>query len=326
MRWFRVILLAALLLSGCPSPGPTAVGPGRPERLYDTPAGVVLSVPEFARRLDLTVLRSTPYLARMERDDRKVTILASPDGQVLVEGKVVIRSADIRPTGQTLYVSEDFVDMVRQALDAAEFHAAPPAPAEPQPDPAEHSSAARRVDVVLDAGHGGTDPGAIGYRRLLEKELNLEVVLLIADRLEREGVEVLLTRDRDVFVDLDRRVALTNKSQARLFVSVHGDASRNRKARGATVFVPRREDGRSPSHRAGRSLEAALRNVVLQSRGVRQHEINLRVLEKTRVPAVLVELGFLTTPSEAAFLARADYRQRLADALARGILEYLRGE
>lgn len=323
MKHLLFILLACLVLGGCVPPENTPAKPHSAEPAYDTPEGRVISLSELADRLGLTILRQSEHLARLQRGDRQITVLASPEGQILIDGRVILRSGHILPTDRMLYVPEACAPMLREALDDADYQAAPRV-AERADNEVPPQAEPRRVDVVIDAGHGGQDPGAIGYRRLLEKELNLEVALLLAGRLRRAGLGVELTRQEDVFVDLDRRVEQANRSRARLFVSLHGDASRNRSARGATVFVPRRNGPGSASHRAGAAIDRALREVVLHTRGVRQHEVNLRVLEKTTVPAVLVELGFLTTPSEAAYLARADYRRRLAEALAEGVLRYIK--
>ncbi|MCL4456272.1 MAG: N-acetylmuramoyl-L-alanine amidase [Nitrospirae bacterium] len=103
--------------------------------------------------------------------------------------------------------------------------------------PKENFFAQRRI--VVDAGHGGHDPGAVGPRGLYEKDVVLDIALKVRDIMKREypSYEVILTRDKDVFIPLDERAAIANKGNADLFVSIHANASTNRNARGMETYL-----------------------------------------------------------------------------------------
>ncbi|MBS3820800.1 MAG: N-acetylmuramoyl-L-alanine amidase, partial [Phycisphaerae bacterium] len=205
--------------------------------------------------------------------------------------------------------------------NAMHTEAPPPRPT-PKPDPL--SGRRWLGTVVLDAGHGGKDPGAMGAGGDREADIVLGVTREAATMLQHRGIKVLLTRDDDTFVELDDRVSFAGRHRPDLFVSIHVDAAGNTQARGYTVYVPRRAAEDSPSEQAGERIARGLERVVAVSRGVRRHAKNLRVLEKTSVPAVLVELGFITNAGECRLLLRREYQARLAGALVGGIEAWLK--
>ncbi len=169
--------------------------------------------------------------------------------------------------------------------------------------------------VVLDPGHGGRDPGATSPYAPHEKTINLAVARKVARRLRRQGCRVTMTREGDAFVSLDQRASIANRLNADLFVSIHSNASRDRGARGYEVYIC---DGASPSSRsAARSVRRAMSGVGIRSRGVRR--ANYDVLVNTEVPAILIELGFLSNRAEADKLTDPGMQSRLADRIARGI-------
>lgn len=184
-----------------------------------------------------------------------------------------------------------------------------------------------RYKVVLDPGHGGPDPGAIGIGGLRETDVVLDVALQVARLLQARGVEVLLTRTTEVDVDLPPRVALANSSAADAFVSIHANAlSMDRPdVNGIESFYF------SGGTNAGRSLELAqsLQRQMLAiasgspDRGVRAGRFF--VIRRTTMPSSLVEMGFVTGRLDASRLEQPDFRRRMALALAAGILDYLRG-
>jgi len=112
--------------------------------------------------------------------------------------------------------------------------------------------------VVVDPGHGGTDPGAVGPNGLTEKEVNLGIALALAKRLRDEDVRVILTRAKDVAVDLDRRAEIANRVGCDLFISIHANAVRNRRVEGHMVLIPADEwNERDRGNVADRAMEAA---------------------------------------------------------------------
>ena len=141
----------------------------------------------------------------------------------------------------------------------------------------------------------------------------------IESRLKRAGVAVVCTRRTDVFIDLEARPAAGNRAHARLFVSIHADAAENRSAQGFTIYVARQAS--AASLRAAHLIRKEMAKTGVRDRGIRRADY--RVLKKSRGPAVLVELGFLSNGREAARLSTRSHRDRLADAIARGILAYL---
>lgn len=209
--------------------------------------------------------------------------------------------------------------------------------------------------VVLDAGHGGSNSGAVGAAPgLLEKHLTLRLARAVRDRLTAAGVDVRLTRDRDVTLTLRQRVVQANQAAADLFVSIHANASPERVQRGFETYVltasgvdrdaralrgdtgtPRRGVDAATAlvlddlERGAAQWEAAELAAAMQSelaavrgaagdRGVRQDAHH--VLLGATMPAVLVEVGFIDHPVEGRELAEPATQAALADALTRAIL------
>ncbi len=285
-----------------------------------------ISVHELAKRLSLSVVECNQSLARLGSNGSTVTIFPKPSGSVYVNGKEIATKADITSARETIMLPAELEGEIRHALywkpvvDSPKI-ARPKIDVPPMPSP----QPVRSIGVVIvDPGHGGKDPGAMNNSGDQEKQVNLAVSLMVAKQLRDNNVIVKMTRDNDVFIDLDERVRICNQTRPDLFVSIHADASRNRQATGFTVYVPKRETNGSRSHRAGQNVAKHMKNTAT-SRGVQQHNSRLRVLENTNYPAMLIELGFMSNPNEAAQLRRENYRQQLARAIASGILEYLKG-
>lgn len=183
-----------------------------------------------------------------------------------------------------------------------------------------------RYKVVIDPGHGGPDPGAVGIGGLRETDVVLDVCLQVARLLQARGVQVLMTRTTEVDVDLPPRVALANSSRADAFVSVHANAlSLYRPDVNGIESFYFQEAGR-PS----RNLAAALQQQMLSispgspDRGVKP--ARFFVIRRTVMPSTLVEMGFVTGALDAPRLADAPYRRRMALALATGILNFLQAQ
>jgi N-acetylmuramoyl-L-alanine amidase len=167
--------------------------------------------------------------------------------------------------------------------------------------------------VVIDAGHGGYDRGGIPGQKVAEKDMNLDVALRLRNVLAASGYRVVLTRDSDVFVSLAGRVAIANSYPNALFVCIHFNSANRMGAGGIETYFYSRDS---------LSLASAIHYFVAggapsSNRGVRRR--GYYVLRKTNIPAVLVECGFLTNPTEAAYAETASYRQKLAEEIAAGV-------
>jgi N-acetylmuramoyl-L-alanine amidase len=172
--------------------------------------------------------------------------------------------------------------------------------------------------VCIDPGHGGSDPGAVGKVpfRLQEKDVTLAVSLFLHDELLQLGHTVILTRKQDRTLSLSARAAFANRFNADLFVSIHANAAASVTPEGMEVFhFPGSARGQFMASRIlDRMLEAFPGH---KNRGVK--EANFAVLRLSRMPAVLVELEFLTHPEQLRFLADEANQRRLANAIAGGI-------
>ena len=222
------------------------------------------------------------------------------------------------------------------------------------------SEESRRVyKVILDPGHGGEDPGAIGPTGLKEKEVSLAVALEVADLLKDEaGIDIYLTRTDDRFIPLDQRTEMANQWGGDLFVSIHANAAFNRKASGIETFFNSRylygegaaevaarenaplgdddvsgevkailwdlmqdryrDESNELSHFVQRQLYQA---TYLEDRGVKS--AGFYVLRGAAMPAILVEIGFISNPWEEQELRKEKFRKKIALGIFRGIKDYL---
>lgn len=174
--------------------------------------------------------------------------------------------------------------------------------------------------VVLDAGHGGDDPGATVAENY-EKDINLAVTLLVQEQLKtQENIVVKMTRNEDVFLSLSDRAIYANDIKADLFVSIHANALENNEDFSGifTFYHPEKRSSKKPA----KIIQETVSNETgAENRGVRSE--NYAVLRETQMPAVLVETGFMTCPEELTLLVDASYQKQLAKGIAQGILEYI---
>jgi len=178
----------------------------------------------------------------------------------------------------------------------------------------------RRPTIVLDPGHGGRDPGAVGIRGLREVDVVNTVTPRVRELLEQQGVRVVLTRNDNRTLELETRVQVAQRANATVFISIHANAiSMSRPdVNGIETFHASAE---------GRVLAAAIQESLLEatgspSRGVKS--ARFYVIRNTSMPAALVEMGFVTGAEDAPRMETAEYRELLARAIARGILQYIR--
>jgi N-acetylmuramoyl-L-alanine amidase len=233
--------------------------------------------------------------------------------------------------------------------------------AKPQEDYIKGAYTGLLKTIIVDAGHGGRDAGAIGYGGLEEKDVNLDIAKRVRKDFEAAGLKVVMTRDDDEFITLQERTALASRIGADLFVSIHANAHKNRRSRGTEVYysgalseedkseAQRLENEKNlVSHLQMSKDNADVKGIVVDM--LYAHKLSLSpgladsvsrtlsreagiaargskperffVLRNTLIPAVLVEVGFITNPNEAGLLRSPEYRQRLADSITKSILRY----
>lgn len=167
--------------------------------------------------------------------------------------------------------------------------------------------------IVVDAGHGGFDRGGVPYQRIGEKNLTLDVAQRLASILRSNGYRVVMTRNSDDFISLGQRVSIANSQRNATFVSIHFNSASRSGANGIETYYYR-GDAAALATRIHRNVVSISPS---ENRGIRRR--GYYVLRRTNLPAVLVECGFLTNPTEGSYAQNASYRQRLAEQIARGI-------
>jgi N-acetylmuramoyl-L-alanine amidase len=169
--------------------------------------------------------------------------------------------------------------------------------------------------VVIDPGHGGFDRGGVPGQRVPEKMVALDTALRLQKFLQRAGLRTVMTRSTDIFIPLSVRSAIANAEHDAIFVSIHYNAARRSGAHGIETYS---ENNRGAALAARIQREIVTR-VSTENRGIRSAEYY--VLRNCRLPAVLVECGFLTNPIEAQLALTPSYREQVAEQIAAGIIE-----
>ncbi|WP_462324697.1 N-acetylmuramoyl-L-alanine amidase [Desulfoplanes sp.] len=211
--------------------------------------------------------------------------------------------------------------------------------------------------IMIDPGHGGRDPGAVA-NKILEKDVNLKMAKILGKKLTRKGFKVLYTRTKDVFIPLEERTAMANAKDADLFISIHCNACRDKRAHGLELYYLNLAKSRDAVRVAAREnavsvkkisdLQVILTDLMLNSKiteskdlandiqnrslhrvrtkyKVNDHGVKgapFYVLMGSKMPAVLAELGYITNYTEAKRLRSTAYLERLADGMVQGVLAY----
>lgn len=197
------------------------------------------------------------------------------------------------------------------------------------------SPAAEKPVIVLDAGHGGLDSGAVGKSGLLEKDVNLSIVLKLRDMLELSGFEVVLTRDKDISIydagvegirnqklsDMDNRLEIIQQYPDSIFLCIHQNNYTDPQYFGAQMFY---NDNNSDN----RTLAQIMQNRFAQLQTGNDREIKLSgdelfLLKSNTNPSLMIECGFLSNPDEEQKLASDEYRQQVAFTIWSGLLEFI---
>lgn len=193
--------------------------------------------------------------------------------------------------------------------------------------------------IVLDAGHGGIDPGAMNKdKTILEKDINLEITKKLRDLIEASGGTVIMTREKDVSLyedddskttrqkyneNLKNRKKIIDESEGNIFISIHLNAFEQSKYYGAQTFYPKdKEDGKE----LAQFVQDELKRVVDQDndRKIKPRD-DIYLLKNTKMPSILIECGFLSNEKESKLLADSNYQDKIAWAIYVGIQKYLTG-
>lgn len=179
--------------------------------------------------------------------------------------------------------------------------------------------------IVIDAGHGGFDPGAVGVTGVLEKDVNLAVANRLIELLNQAGATVVATRTTDTALadskteDIHQRVAITENSGAELFITVQANSIPEEKWSGAQVFYAKDSQiGEAVAIKIQESMTQILENTDRTAKPID----NIYVVDNTQIPAIVVETGFLSNYEEEQLLATEEYQDLLAYSIFVGILAY----
>lgn len=177
--------------------------------------------------------------------------------------------------------------------------------------------------IVIDPGHGGSDEGA-KINAFMEKKLTLITAQMVRRHLEGMGYRVMLTRSKDIYLPLPRRVTMANKIKGSIFISIHFNSAPRQEVQGIEIFYfDSKEAWRTKASKrlASTILRATLEETQAASRGVKQG--NFHVIRETDMPAILVEGGFMTNKEERSRLRDRDYLNQLAQGIANGVDLYM---
>lgn len=199
-------------------------------------------------------------------------------------------------------------------------------------EPAENENVrTETARVILDAGHGGRDPGKVGVNEVLEKDINLAIVLKIQKLLEEEGITVMLTRTEDTrldengqeyskMADMESRVQMINEVRPEMVVSIHQNSYGSEEIKGAQVFYYTDSE---ESQQMAEIMQESLRTIDPTNDRQIKADSTYYMLKKTEVPTLIVECGFLTNWEEAEKLADEVYQEEMAKAIVDGIKKCL---
>ncbi len=352
-----------LTLAGCQTVPQHQVFPAEPKALYLTEmcrANEVIC--DWDQVSQVVSLRTDMKEATTLIDSNLVLI---GEEQVTLEEPLRLRQGRIiasdefrrKIIGELKKESPTFVDKVQEVLI--------PKPKPQEPVVTGNFRVRKLREVILDAGHGGKDPGAIGYSNSHEKEIVLDITKRLKRILEDQGIKVHMTRSTDEFISLQERSAFASRTKADAFISIHANASKQRAVSGVEVFALRNltsaeladvkrtknrrilmdhldADKADPNleilidemmyaHKQGESYQLAnrigedmSRFLKVRHRGTKT--AGFHVLRNTLIPAVLVEVGFLTNPKEERMLKSSRYREKIANSIARSLIDYSKGK
>lgn len=344
-----IMLAVSAVMSGCATP----------PRRGDMPVTMIrgtryIGLNDFCRARAVTTSYDPMTRVVTLAKGRHQVRMAVDDSAVLINGVLHHLRSPIASSAGSVHIPYHFYRDVLAGL----FESKPMIIS----DYAEHLDLGAVKRIVIDAGHGGKDPGAIGRSGLYEKEVTLDIAHRLNKLLRSRGIETVMVRSTDKFVRLEDRVKIANEPGNSLFISIHANANHSRKMRGFEVYyiTPRVSDTEralksartvplgmegsfagNPSlnlkaavwdmiHNYNRSESAALSRSIckvtgcqLDTRIIGVKSANYHVLRGSAIPAVLVEVGFLSNAAEERLLKDGVYRQRIAEAIRDGVRDFL---
>lgn len=346
IKKLNILFLTIFLLSGC-----ATIPSGENIAVYSINGATYYPLISLCdlRGVDLgydTFLR-TAYLSK----DAKHVNLRAGDALILVNDNIMHLNSPIDIYQGTIVVPRQFKEQVFDILFK-------------RPVLARRRAGAGKIKlnkVVIDAGHGGNDPGAIGRSGLREKDINLDMAKRLSVLLQGEGVQTVLSRSSDKFIPLSTRVNIANKSGADLFISIHSNANRSRSLSGFEVYyvAPSVSDSsravftarNAPLNLKGavfasdsQNLRAIIWDMIYTNNRAEAIELSnslckvmnssidanilgakgarFQVLKGVRMPGVLIEIGFVSNLNEERLLKTSAYREKLAEGILEGIRDY----
>lgn len=304
-------ILVMMLMSGAVS---TDTGDGGMVDLHDIARQNALPEPEISE--SITTLQKDRLTMRFYHDSRKL----------MCGGMLIWMNAPALKQGGACRVSKIDADTLIT----------------PILNPAQTLSGRTTRLVIIDPGHGGKDRGAVSKHRLAEKNLVLDIAKNIRKRMiANKDIEILLTRDTDEYMALEQRTECARRAKGDIFVSIHLNFAENTRATGIETYVttPQGVSSTSLSEPDDESYEGnksdraniilaylvhreTIRHTGASDRGIKHARFN--VVRNAPCPSILIECGFLSNTAEEKKLAQSVYRDRIAEGIARGILEYIR--
>jgi N-acetylmuramoyl-L-alanine amidase len=301
-RVLTIVAFVVLAVAGCQEPQHPAPKVGFAEH--------TVTLDELAARLGLRVEERDETFVVLRNTANTVLIFTHADGRFFINGKPIGAVGVVKTAGSTIYVPEALIATIQPHLRVAGPER-PPVYVPPKPR-------VGGATVVIDPGHGGKDPGTM-VGGAYEKNIDLLVARKVAALLEQRGVNVIMTRQDDRFVELEDRAQIANRRDTDLFVSIHSDSASDRSIDGFTLYVA--SDASREAYNAARAVSTAMSRTGSDTRGIR--EADYKVLVQTNCPAILIELGYLSNYADARHLQDGAFQTRLAQAIAAGILDYL---
>ena len=335
-----LLLLATLMLSACVNPVQPVI-----TTQADTAELKIYSLNEIADAFELKLEKGEFYKERYLKDAKGHTFHINPDyaDRYWLNGrsfKVEYPHISYREAEEEVYVPQGMYNSIARnlgrldLLDEGKLKVYRPhrddvslvAPKVEKVEPAKSTTESKQplkgLKVVVDAGHGGKDPGGIGVQEIQEKSIALDVSKRVCEKLEALGATVVMTRTTDVFLELQERSALANTAQADLFISVHANIGGS-KAKGIETWYRAGGPRGSKSAAFSKALnDAMVKSTGAVDRGARSDQRGLHVLRVTKMPAALVEVGFMDNPKEGPRLKIASYRERIAQGIVKGVINF----
>ena len=346
----NLIIAATLLLSGCTYQHEFVRVPDAPIYSQATLFNNVAYIPllRFSNYYSLD-LNWDLVSQRIELQKDETSIVMRPNSSfILVNGQAITLEHPVEYRGGSAYIPVESAAFISEKIFELPEKLVPP--------PKRHAI----QTVVIDPGHGGKDPGAVGRYGTREKDVVLDISKRLKRHLEERGLKVYLTRDKDVFIPLYKRAKIAESKNADLFISVHANASRYRRAKGFEVYylseatddnaralaaaenasldfeennISRDKSSMTTvwdmklteNRRQSKDLAYYICNITSDNLGMRNRGVKgarFAVLKGAMMPAVLVEVGFLTNRREESKLKQTSFRDKIANAVSRSIAAY----